>query len=537
MNSSSYTERLRNETLYMWRLNNRGQEQKGGSSAETIASRMAGGVALFRAGLLPEAPIPKGELLTCTDVCLTTCESLLQQIATTNPGPTRTARLLYLWSSTMAMLYTFVSQGESRITGVKGGWDWSVRIPLSGQNEQAIWMLHGCIECMQVFVPSFNSTSLLEQERESNGWTIQMQQAAWNSVQTKANWSGWKSRWDSWWTTRQSDGFVDAGVAPTSSELPNGSSVLDVSQTVDPATFADPSKWTPLVVQGRTQKYLTYTWNNVISTGLDATAEAAIKSAALAYYPATDAEREEEVDEVVTITAGLTDRQKMIAEFWAGGPGTVSPPGMCMWFWKTTVQSSSFAEDEVVYSCLELGIHLFEISRLIWGLKKDKMQARPVQEIRRLYRGQNLIGYDGLPVLGESWMPYQETNFVTPPFADFPSGHSAFSQVFALVMTKWFSANLPTKTITSTDVHLLSPTLEAQAHPFGSFTMQARTSQIQIGVVPTAPVTLSWTTWQEMADEAGISRKYGGIHCTSAHTSSQAAAQECYRQLQTIWDI
>ena len=60
MNSSSYTERLRNETLYMWRLNNHGQEQKGGLSADTIASRIAGGLHLFRSGTLPDAPPPNG---------------------------------------------------------------------------------------------------------------------------------------------------------------------------------------------------------------------------------------------------------------------------------------------------------------------------------------------------------------------------------------------------------------------------------------------------------------------------------------------
>jgi hypothetical protein len=289
-------------------------------------------------------------------------------------------------------------------------------------------------------------------------------------------------------------------------------------------------------VGGKTQKYLTYTWNDVLSTGLDAAAEAAIKSAANAFFPTT-AERTLEVAEVVTITAGLTDQEKMIAEFWSGGPGTVSPPGMFMWFWKETVRSSSFSEETVVYSCLELGIHLFEISRLIWGLKKDKIPARPIQEIRRLYRGQTLTGYDGQSILGESWVPYQETNFVTPPFADFPSGHSAFSQIFALVMSKWFGSALPTNTVTSTDVKLLSPTLDTQTHTFGSFTINSGKSQIQVGIIPAGPVTLTWTTWQEMANEAGISRKYGGIHCTSAHTSSQAAAQECYRQLQTVWDI
>ena len=59
---------------------------------------------------------------------------------------------------------------------------------------------------------------------------------------------------------------------------------------------------------------------------------------------------------------------------------------------------------------------------------------------------------------------------------------------------------------------------------FGTFVFGVGASLIQSGVVPAAPVTLSWSSWDEMAESAGISRKYGGIHATSAHTGSVAAA-------------
>ncbi len=124
MNSSSYTERLRNETLYMWRLQNRTYpEQKGSSSSTVIAERMSGGVSLFRAGILPESPLPSGSVFTCKEICILTITSLLQHIAQTNPGPTRTSRLLYLLAATQAMLFSYVSTTKSRIQGVKDGWD------------------------------------------------------------------------------------------------------------------------------------------------------------------------------------------------------------------------------------------------------------------------------------------------------------------------------------------------------------------------------------------------------------------------------
>ena len=34
----------------------------------------------------------------------------------------------------------------------------------------------------------------------------------------------------------------------------------------------------------------------------------------------------------------------------------------------------------------------------------------------------------------------------------------------------------------------------------------------RFGLTPSAPVTLSWPTFSDAADQAGMSRRYGGIH-------------------------
>ena len=74
-----------------------------------------------------------------------------------------------------------------------------------------------------------------------------------------------------------------------------------------------------------------------------------------------------------------------------------------------------------------------------------------------------------------------------------------------------------------------------QTVPYGSFTTAAGTSEIQPGVVPAAPLTLSWQTWQAMANSAGLSRQYGGIHCNSAHLGSQAAANALTPIVSAAW--
>jgi hypothetical protein len=45
-----------------------------------------------------------------------------------------------------------------------------------------------------------------------------------------------------------------------------------------------------------------------------------------------------------------------------------------------------------------------------------------------------------------------------------------------------------------------------------SVTIPAGSSMIEPGVVPSRPVTLSFRTFADAADQAGRSRRYGGIH-------------------------
>jgi hypothetical protein len=265
-----------------------------------------------------------------------------------------------------------------------------------------------------------------------------------------------------------------------------------------------------------------------------------ISGVAAAHFITSPEKRNAEIAEVLAISESLTDQQKVEAEFWAGGPGTVSPPGMFMWMWKDHMLALQVAQyqslDVFFYSGLELAINIFEASRMVWGLKLQFTEARPIQEIRRLYRGQVLTKYDGTTTTGESWVPYQEANFVTPPFPDFPSGHSAFSQAFASVMTRRFSPRVSTTPAElRSDLTLLSPSLKAQSNSFGVFVFPAGASGIQPGAVPANPITLAWETWQSMADSAGFSRKYGGIHATSAHKGSQALSKRLHTIVRNRW--
>lgn len=491
-------------------------------------------VGAVEAGLPEPPPQPSPGSYNLAVELLRNLDLILNYAATSNLGPTRSSRVYYLWFFSVATAYNWVSS-LARVSGTKDEWNMDLRYPLNSDQDICIWML-ACLETINANFPiayaapwnTLRATYLLtEEELNANK----------ERVKETSQYSVWNAAYGTWWSGRVADGSVAAAVPPTDAVLPNGATRLDVALTVDPATFPSPDSWTPLKVGSASQKYMTYDWNSVRSAAVQAGDQTTIFAAANTYYPDTTA-RNSEIAEVVSITNTLTDAEKVGAEFWAGGPFTVSPPGMLLWMWKYNVVAKRFDPATFIWSGLDLVLHLFETGRIVWGLKKLYMEARPIQEIRRLYRGQTVKKYDGTNILGESWVPYQETNFVTPPFADFPSGHSAFSRSFANVMTAWFGGAIDTSQIvTYSDITLISPALESQTSPLGAFVFGAGRSLIQAAVVPATPVTLAWTTWDEIAESAGISRKYGGIHATSAHTGSVAAADALHSAINANFPI
>jgi membrane-associated phospholipid phosphatase len=89
----------------------------------------------------------------------------------------------------------------------------------------------------------------------------------------------------------------------------------------------------------------------------------------------------------------------------------------------------------------------------------------------------------------------------TPPFASYVSGHSAFSAAGAEIL----------KRITGSD------------HFGDSYTVDPGTSLIEVGLTPTVPVTL----------QAGMSRRYGGIHYEEDDLAGRALGRAVAEQ---VWN-
>lgn len=452
-------------------------------------------------------------------------DSMLIYAAKAGLGPTRSSRIMYLWTASVVEAWNWIRASESVISGVHDSWDWSSKMSGPGLSdpESVFWIC----SVIDFITPIFNSKYIS---------IYNCKQSDIDAVKIKGQWESWKSAWQTWYNNRLADGSITAGTTmPTTSANWDKTILVDGITITDINSFPASQEWTRLTVKGKKQGYLTWNWGSVRSTCLTTSDDNTITGLVI---PKIGEDRDAEIDIIKNIAATLTDEQKMIAEFWAGGPKTPSPPCMYIWLCKEFIRNqSNISTSKTLYSLLDLSIHMFEGSRITWILKKEYMEARPIQEIRRRYAGQDIQSWNGL-IKGDQWIPYQEANFVTPPFADFPSGHSHFGKAFALTMDKWFTPNIPQFNITYDKLYIMSPMFpENQTGQFGSFVIAPGKSDTEPGVVPRTPLTLSWNTWEQISESSGQSRFYGGIHAESAHTSSKTTAEAVDAKINSSWAI
>lgn len=505
--------------------------------------------------LLPWDPEGSAALTFARKSMVDAVQHVLDSIAAVPSAPLKTARTMYVLAMTLATAWVAVkpSSGGATVTGVKDTWNFDH--PFSAglsQQDASTWMGYALTQFMPVFLPGYDAAPLLAAQRAWMGWSVETQQAELTRVTTAGNWSAYKAAWDTWYAYRQSDGFNTVGAyVATAADISNIATPLVVTDTADPPSNGE---WTPLTLaSGTTQKYLGYKWAQVVSTCLPPSAMTDMVQLAAPLFP-TEAQRTAEIAVVKDITAALSDTEKVIAELWAGGPRTYTPPGQLVWMWKNLmlrflgssleVDSTWSATNIHVLSFLDLAIGLFEGSRVIWDIKTTYVQARPIQEIRHRYYGTSIQSWNSAaPIAADSWVPYQMSNFVSPPFGDFSSGHSYFSQLFANCMTYWLGATIPPVppiAVPQEQLEALSPVLHGSAsasQPYATFVVYPGASEIQPSVVPATPTTLTFPTWSSLAHQIGMSRLYGGIHCISAHNASVAVANALYPVLQSAWGI
>jgi hypothetical protein len=261
----------------------------------------------------------------------------------------------------------------------------------------------------------------------------------------------------------------------------------------------------------------------------------------------------------------LGDYGRVIAEFWADGPDSETPPGhwntlaiaasdqLDAYEWQGTEQLDRFEWDLRLFFVLNAALH--DAAVATWGAKAAYDYARPISMIRYLGSRGELVETPGLveTVTADSaapggrhqgltvgatavrswlgppededtevagvgwleaidWLPYQRPTFVSPAFAGYVSGHSAFSRAAAEVLT------LATG---------------SAYFPGGLFTHAVAAGELIHEEGPTVDVELQWATYFDAADEAGESRKYGGIHVAADDFEGRLLGQQV---AELVWD-
>ncbi len=129
-----------------------------------------------------------------------------------------------------------------------------------------------------------------------------------------------------------------------------------------------------------------------------------------------------ELDEVYSVSQGLTDEQKRIADFWADGPGTFTPPGHWNAITLDLLRGRSLSTRATARLFAALNTAQADAFIACWDTKYHYWYVRPVTAIRALR--------------DPAWLPY----VVTPPFPGYVSGHSSTSGAAATVLSSFFPA-------------------------------------------------------------------------------------------------
>jgi membrane-associated phospholipid phosphatase len=128
----------------------------------------------------------------------------------------------------------------------------------------------------------------------------------------------------------------------------------------------------------------------------------------------------DEVREVYDVSRGLTDEQKRIADFWADGAGTATPPGHWNEIALDLIRSRRLGAAAAARVLATLNTAQADAFIACWDAKFTYWSERPVTAIRR--------------DIDPGWLSY----IPTTPFPSYVSGHSTTSEAASEVLAAYF---------------------------------------------------------------------------------------------------
>lgn len=196
-------------------------------------------------------------------------------------------------------------------------------------------------------------------------------------------------------------------------------------------------------------------------------------------------------DEVYTVSKTLSPEQRLIANFWDCNPFAVqfqghmsvglkkiSPGGHWMGITGIACQQAALDFERTLFIHTLVALTLHDSFVCCWNAKYASNRIRPETVINRYF--------------DEKWQPLLQT----PPFPEYPSGHSVISTASAEILTHFFGDHF--EFVDSVETYIGLP-----VRKFSSF--------------------------NEAAAEARISRLYGGIHFRDAIENGEVSGKEIGR--------
>jgi hypothetical protein len=204
----------------------------------------------------------------------------------------------------------------------------------------------------------------------------------------------------------------------------------------------------------------------------------------------------DEINEVLDFSSSLSATERAIAEFWEGGIDTPTPPGLWLDQLDQIITSRELNLDQTIELNMKASQAMFDASIATWNTKYSFNTVRPGTSIRQIFADTQLS--DGS--FGVDFVPYLEV----PPFPDIASGHSAFSASFNYVLIDFFKSNRFGGSAVLADESSL-------------YTENGFDGLKDVG----EDIVLSWDTFSQAAEQAGLSRLYGAIHTRSGDLIGQ----------------
>ncbi len=277
----------------------------------------------------------------------------------------------------------------------------------------------------------------------------------------------------------------------------------------------DPNHWQPLRVPNvkhpaslTTQQFSDAQWGNVTPFALTSSAE---------FLPVPGPPRSpspaytEQARQILQYSAGLTDEQKVIAEYWANGPHMEQPPGHWNLFAQMISQHTGYSLDQNIKLFFTLTNALLDASIACWATKRAYSSPYPLTAIHYLFKGKQVRAWAGpgkgvQMIDGAYWQPYQPN--AAPSCPEYCSEQSAFSSAASDILRRFTGSD----------------------HMGLSYTQPAHRSLIE-PATPATNITLSWRTFTQAADQAGVASRYSGTHFAQSDLDGRMMGREASAQV------